>query len=373
MRICHHCADYMTESIGNMSKHFKIKHPCSSNTLYTYEDAEKLSKDRDYLFMIDRRNLELSDYIFIVTYYTNKENIIKKGFKSKKLVEENEKIEMAKEEEEKSFQKHECPNCKKRFCAKYNLERHMENPNACVRKSCLKEIKKKNQEIIQQIQHNHNHNNFYTTQNIQNISNNNNNTNHNTYHVSIKDFIKENYDLSHISNDFYARKDFFLYPNLLRMIMENKKNHNIFFSNGEAIIYTDNELNRMSSDKAGYLILDKLNKSFNEILYQQDDETQQYYHFISKYYYVIKGHYKHDTIFKDYDVEEQQFVYTASSSLFRSRDKYLAKMMSTLDVCKDSAKKHMYFNIDEIRNIPTLNPNIEDFASAKMRYRDLKD
>jgi hypothetical protein len=70
--------------------------------------------------------------------------------------------------------------------------------------------------------------------------------------------------------------------------MENKKNHNIFFSNGEAIIYTDNELNRMSSDKAGYLILDKINKSFNEILYQQDEETQQYYHFISMYFYVIK-------------------------------------------------------------------------------------
>jgi hypothetical protein len=27
----------------------------------------------------------------------------------------------------------------------------------------------------------------------------------------------------------------------------------------------------------------------------------------------------------------------------------------------------------EIKDIPLINPSIEDFASAKMRYRDLKD
>ncbi len=224
--------------------------------------------------------------------------------------------------------------------------------------------------------HNNSINNNYTqninNNNTQNI-NNNNNTNHNTYNVSIKDFVSDNYDISHIKDDFYEQKDFFLYPNFLRMIMENKKNQNIIFSSGEAIIYTDNELNKMSSDKAGYLILDKLNQSFNQLFYRQNDETKEYYKFISKYYYVIKGHYKHDTIFKDYDVNTQQFVYTASSNLFRSRDKYLTKIIGVLDPFKDSAKENMYLNIDQIKNIPVLNPNIEDFASTKMRYRDLKD
>ena len=33
----------------------------------------------------------------------------------------------------------------------------------------------------------------------------------------------------------------------------------------------------------------------------------------------------------------------------------------------------MAISINEINNIPLINPNIEDFASVKMRYRDLKD
>jgi hypothetical protein len=223
-------------------------------------------------------------------------------------------------------------------------------------------------DIINQV-----NNNMINNFNTQNILNKNSNTRNNTYNVSIKDFISDNYDISHIKNDFYQRKDFFLYPNFLRVIMENKKNQNILFVNGEAIIYTDNELNKMSSEKAGYLILDKLDQSFQELLYKQDDETRKYYSFITKYYYVIKGHYKHDTIFKDYDVNDRRFVYTASSNLFRSRDKYLTKMVGVLDFFHDSAKENMYINIDQIKNIHTLNPNIEDFASIKMRYRDLRD
>jgi hypothetical protein len=33
----------------------------------------------------------------------------------------------------------------------------------------------------------------------------------------------------------------------------------------------------------------------------------------------------------------------------------------------------MSIHLSEISDIPTMNPNIEDFASIKMRYRDLKD
>jgi hypothetical protein len=155
--------------------------------------------------------------------------------------------------------------------------------------------------------------------------------------------------------------------------MENKKNQNIYFLDKEAIIYTDRGLNKMSSDKAGYLILDKLSQSFNQLLYRQDDETQNFYAFIQKYYYVIKGHYKHDTIFKDYDVDMRQFVYTANSSSFRSRDRYLSKMITTLQPIQDSTRTNMNIHIDNLNTIYTLNPNIEDFASVKMRYRDLKD
>jgi hypothetical protein len=157
------------------------------------------------------------------------------------------------------------------------------------------------------------------------------------------------------------------------MIMENEKNQNIFFANNEAIVYTDNELNKMSSDKAGYLILDKLSQSFNQLYYQQDKEAQEYFAFIVKYYSVLKGQYKHDTIYKDYNVDEQRFFYTSNSSLFRSRDKYLNKMVSTINRNSENVRKNMNVSIDNLKDIPIMNPNIEDFASIKMRYRDLRD
>jgi hypothetical protein len=172
---------------------------------------------------------------------------------------------------------------------------------------------------------------------------------------------------------FYQQKDFFIYPNFLNMIMQNKKNQNLFFANGEAIFYSDNELNKMSSDKAGYLILDKLSQSFDEVLYKQDEEAREYFKFISKYYYVLKGHYKHDTIFKDYDVDNRQFFYTSQGNLFRSRDKYLTKITGTVNKFGDEIRSQMNIDGLDIKNIPLINPNIEDFASVRMRYRDLKD
>jgi hypothetical protein len=129
----------------------------------------------------------------------------------------------------------------------------------------------------------------------------------------------------------------------------------------------------MSSDKAGYLLLEKLSQSFQQLINQQDDRVRDYYSFVTKYYYVIKGHYKHDTIFKDYDVEEQKFTYTAQGNLFRSRDKYLSKMMTTANHFSDDVRQNMNIKGDDVKNIPLINPNIEDYASIKMRYRDLRD
>jgi hypothetical protein len=212
-------------------------------------------------------------------------------------------------------------------------------------------------------------------QNIQNIGtqNNNNNTQNNNYNFAIKDFVNDRYDISHIKDSFYEKKDFFLYPNFLQMIMENEKNRNIFFVDKEAVFLMDNELNKMSSDKAGYMILDKLSESFDQLLYRQDKEARDYYSFITKYYHVIKGHYKHDTIFKDYNVDKQQFFYTSQGNLFRSRDKYLTKIVGTVNKFSDDVRTQMNIDGLDIKNIPLINPNIEDFASVRMRYRDLKD
>ena len=223
----------------------------------------------------------------------------------------------------------------------------------------------------------------YNNCNIQN--NNNNNTLNSTYNLSIRDFVNDKYDLSHIKDDFYLQKDFFLYHNFLKAIMQNKNNQNIFFSNnnngqqvgGEAIIYTDTnevgELNKMTSDKAGYMILEKLSQSFDEVCYKNDKDTENYFEFIKKYYHVVKGHYKHDTIGKEYDIDEKRFIYTANSRLFRSRDKYLNKMIKTLEPIKNNVRENMCISLDQINDIQMINPNIEDFSSVKMRYRDLKN
>ncbi len=218
-----------------------------------------------------------------------------------------------------------------------------------------------------------NNNHLTNINNIQNNNNANNNTNNNTYHLDIKDFIHDRYDLSHINEKFYEQKDFFLFHNFLRAIMENEKNHNIFFSGNDAIIYSDKELNRMSSDKAGFMILDKLSQSADQLLLYQTEETRKCFDFIQNYYRIVKGQYKHDTISKIYDIDKKQFVYTSNSRDFRSRDTHLCKIISTLNECKNNTRERMMINLDQINEIQLLNPSIEDFASAKMRYRDLRD
>ncbi len=315
---------------------------------------------------------------------TGETNNIEKNETTKKTVKKRNEQKMI-EFDELYFNKEKnlyvCDKCYSEYTRKYNLTKHMDNSKSCEyqqkinnlmensKKIALlkkeKEMKEK-ENILQHITQN------IGNVNIQNIHNNNN-TQNNMYNVSLKDFIHDNYDITHIKDSFYQTKGFFIYHNLLRVIMENKNNHNVFFVDGEAIIYTDNEINKMSSDKAGYLILDKLSKSVDQLIYRQSEESQKYYEYISKYYHVVKGHFKHDTIFKDYDVDEKKFIYTSQSSLFRSRDKYLSKIISTTNKFSNEIREHMNLDSFDIKNIPLVNPNIEYYASVRMRYKDLKD
>jgi hypothetical protein len=383
MYICHYCIDYKTESISDLIKHFKRKKECPCNTIYTYTEAKELSKKK-YHFTFDIKNLTRNDFIFIITHYTNKDNTIKDIFiknQNENKLQNQLQLQIKNENESQNdfdtqIQNNICPGCNQKFLNIYTLKRHLENKDACEKRQktnkIFDEIKRKNEIIQEKEIINHNINNTFVD-NSKNINIQNNNNNSNSYNFQIKDFIHERYDISHIKDEFYTQKDFFLYHNFLKIIMENKKNQNIFFSNNEAIVYTDNELCKMNSDKAGYLILDKLNQSFQQLINKQDEESKKYYEFISNYYRIILGHYKHDTIHKDYDVDERRFIYTANSNMFRSRDKYLMKIISTLNAYKNGARENMFLELDELKDIPTMNPNIEDFASIKMRYRDLKD
>ncbi len=390
MYICHYCIEYKTSSLSDLTRHFKRKNKCKCSTIMSYDDCKILSKNKKYEFTFDTNNLSKNDYIYIITHYTDENNIIQKNFKLNNILIKNTDTNLLVDNQEiKEDIKDNniyCNNCGTQFAKLYNLERHLTTEGACEKKKKKKELLDYNKQLCNKINKkdelnqninntfiNNVHNNNVQNINNSNVQNNNNNTQNSTYNVSIRDFVNDTYDLSHINDSYYQKKDFFLYHNFLKMIMENKNNQNIFFSENEAIMYSDNELNKMSSDKAGYLILDKLSQSFNEFLYKQDAEAREYYKFITKYYHVVKGHYKHDTIFKEYDVNEQRFIYTANSNLFRSRDKYLSKMVTTLGKVRGSTLENMSINIDELKDIPMLNPNIEDFASVKMRYRDLKD
>ncbi len=418
--ICHYCVEYKTSIRKDMVKHFNRKIKCNCNSIISYENAKILTLSKKYYFYININNLSNNDLLFIVNHYNETNNHIYSNFKNIDLKilnnEENEENEENEDYEEKDdydieeddnsiidleedshndvYKKNEefkkkyynkeknryvCDLCFSEYKSKQNMFKHLMNKKNCLYKRNMKKIleenieksmtiltktKENNEKISSNIVQNYNFNNV---QNIQNNLQNNN------ISISIKDFVNENYDLTHIHDSYYQNKDFFLYNNFLKMILENEKNQNIFFSNNEAFIYTENELNKMSSDKAGYIILDKLSKSFGQLLSNQDEESKDYYSFITKYYYLLKGQYKHDTIYKEYDINEKKFVYTSHSNLFRSRDKYLNKMISTVNKHSDNTIKNMNVHMNELKEIPLINPNIEDFVSIKMRYRDLKD
>ncbi len=404
--ICHYCFKHFTINKYDIKKHFDRKKKCICSTIIPYEECKKLSLTKKFIFTFEIETLTHDDLLFITTHYTDTENFINSNFRQINLqnfiqsaqnsiyqyknnlkqtnsllhIENQFENQIEKKEFDKLYyhpdkDKYICNICFAEYISKQNMLKHLQNEKQCASNQERNEIIKKNQEkaliLLQKEAQNQQIYNTYI-QNNQNNNNQNHNTHHNTYNFSMRDFVHENYDLTHIKDSFYAKKDFFIYSNFLQAIMENKKNQNIFFADNEAIIYSDKELNKMSSDKAGYLVLDKLSQSFTQLMNKQPDETRDFYSFVTKYYNVLKGQYKHDTIFKDYDVDERRFVYTSNSALFRSRDKYLSKISTTVNKYGNGARENMNLHIQDIKAIPTINPNIEDYASVKMRYRDLR-
>jgi hypothetical protein len=210
--------------------------------------------------------------------------------------------------------------------------------------------------------------------NVQNnISNTQNVHNKNDLNLSLKDFIHENYDLTHIEDSFYKRDDFFIFDVFLEKIMMNARNQNIYLNeeNTDAIIFTENDLNMISTDKVGYLILDKLDKSITQYIGSVDEETQKTLKFIQDYYRIIKGQYRIDTIYKIYNVKTKSFEYGSSSGLFRCRDKNRNKVIVVINKFNAEARR-LLRRFEKGGAILRLEPNIEDFLSARCRYKDLK-
>jgi hypothetical protein len=236
-------------------------------------------------------------------------------------------------------------------------------------------------------------------QNIVNSFNNNNLNVQNNYNnaptikLEVNDFGRETYSYNHIPKSFIKQDDFYLYKNFLNKLMENKDNQNIYFmnydedikaENRKAIVYADEILYKINEDKAIFMMLEKLKNTMDSILLskkytnsliensaESDEENKKLEEKIAeikKYYHVISGHFKHDTIFKDYDVKDKQFYNLAHKR--RSRDIY------TLNI-KDIVNEHgtpisEISNNNSIQQLHNFNPDIEDYASTRLRNKDLK-
>lgn len=214
-------------------------------------------------------------------------------------------------------------------------------------------------------------NNLHNLNNTNIFNNNfhNSNMNKNNYNLVMNDFIKDNYDLTHINDEYYKNKDFFMFHNFLDQVMLNEKNRNIYFNDDKAIYLNDNEINKMSDEKAGLLLLHKLGKSFDYLIDKQDDETKQFYSFIPNYYRIIQGQYKFDTLYKEYDIDNKKFISTGDNNMFRARDRHLMKIKKVLEKYSNTTRKKLNNYLDN-GEILTFEPNIEDFISKRYRYKD---
>ncbi len=382
--ICNYCVDYKTLYKSDMKKHLTKKYKCKPfSEKYTFEKAYDISMCRTYNLKFNCDHLDKKDFAFIVHNYINIHNQVEEDFTNTSLIKannENNTIECIKKEKntklEKSFV---CPDCNKSFTSKQNLIKHADNKSLCEYNqkynAIIEKANRKNSEQIVSNSYSHNQNIFNAIQTINNNIQNNQSNTHNTsnVHIKVNDFMNDRYDITHISDDFYKQKDFFLFNNFLEQIMLNKNNHNIYFidDNTKAIIYTEDNLNKVSSEKVGYVILEKLEQALQQVLYKQDEDIKKYYDFINKYFRVLKGQYKHDTIYKVYDVNEQKFIYTSSSYLYRSRDKNLSKIISIINKHHSETKSNLSKYSDN-QEIITVEPNIEDFMSRRCRYKDLK-
>ncbi len=383
--ICNYCVEYKTNYKGDIKKHFTKKNKCKSYLeKYSFEEAFNISVIRRYTFTFDTSNLCKKDYAFIINNYINIDNYISEDFTNTNLILENNNqeykiknnMELINIEEDGEDNKFICYDCLTEYSSKRYLLNHMENKSLCEYKRKYNlYLKKAEEEKINKINNKQNiliNNGNIINNNFQNnVQNNGDNGN---LKIVVNDFMNEKYDLTHISDDFYKQKDFFTFNKFFEQIMLNKKNHNIYFidNNNSAIIYTEDELNKVSSEKIGYIILEKIEQAFNQMYYKQDDEAKEYYKFIHKYYHVIKGQYKHDTIYKIYDIDEMQFKYTTNSRCNRARDKNLGKIINIVNKYHSDTKNNLSKINNNNQEILTIEPNIESFVSRRTRYKDLK-
>ncbi len=425
--VCHRCF-YISFSKNDMNKHCNKKNLCKANynCLYSDNEFKELSVNNRYYFMEHTVNINLlsiSQLICLVTKYNN--NIIniinnvselsnynnKKSLVQNKNLEENlknnlknnlednleenlednleenleenlENKELVKKEDYTVYidgvRKFKCLRCGSIYLRKENLERHFKNSKNCESRRIfnLTVIEKKelnNMNHPSQINIQNLNNNVQNNNNIQNIQNINNNSSQNNYNFELKDFVENNYSHSHIPRNAIQNKDFYLHKNFLNLIMENDENKNIYFDGKYAFVYTDGGLKRIQSDKAGYLVLEKLDKAIISYIYSNPQSLKEDFSYVDRYYSVMKNKYIFDTIHKPYNLETRKFDYCETRNI-RTRDKCLSEITQICNLHKDKTKEIMKIKeYDKYEIDANYQVNIPNYESSRTRNKGFID
>jgi hypothetical protein len=415
--ICYFCLQYKSTRKGDLEKHLSKNKKCTLTytpvDMMDFEKAAQLSLNNRYFFLFDHSKLLFNDYIYIVNNFRDKINYIKyedvinsntylknnierikkeerKNIKNE-VQEENqdENQEEIQEENPKEVKLFKCTFCEKEYTSKQNLLIHLKNKKMCENTQLLNKMLEQSQlknvsealtnskQLQEAVINNFNQNN--TNCNVQNNTFNNSPM----IKLEVTDFGRDVYTYSHIPKSYIKEDDFYLYPNFLNKILENEQNQNIYFMNHDentksenkkALIYADETLYKINEDKAIYMILEKLSttmKYFINKSYKNDEEKEKdkaKLDEIHRYYRVVNGHFKHDTIFKDYDLEDKQFYNLTHKR--RSRDVYTAKIKNIINSHGTPISQINNSNLNH--SFELYNPDIEDYASTRVRNKDLK-
>ncbi len=401
--ICY-CCLHITFLKSDLEKHLNKKEPCEANyncLLSKDEIKHKSLFNRFYLLEpLKIKELEKYHLIMLVTQYNNGLNIItniNEINKKNDLLIINDSIINKLDEEIKEIKniqniddyivnidnkkRYKCFKCNTIYKKKISLIEHFDNVELCnKRKEINKAIENDKSDRINKILHNEqiNKNNQVINNNIQNnnIQNNNiqnNNTSLNNYSVGLKDFIENNYSHSHIPRDVILNKDFYLHKNFLNLILENDENKNIYFDGKYAFIYTDGGLKRIQSDKAGYLVLEKLDKAIISYIYSNPQSLKEDFSYVDRYYSVMKNKYIFDTIHKPYNLDTKKFDYCETRNI-RTRDKCLSEITHICNLHKDKTKQIMKEKEYDKYEIDTsYQVNIPNYESSRTRNKGFID
>ena len=423
--VCHCCLRYRSLQTTDMKRHFNKKYPCSIlyKTPLSRTMLCELTIMKKYVFTeLKLNSLTNDDIFFILHNYHDRINYIDQKYRSVKNIieqfqsdqlETNKNINTEQGDTnihikttdvltpsvinllgeprltEKEYEL-KCYDCHAIFTKRSSLARHIKSGKQCalnrvLYENKLKHLGKYTKSDTVSKNTDSSSGNINIGGNVEFIGNVTNNTQNNNTHlesktmIEVRDFIHDIYDHSHLDYRELSN-DFFLLENFLGLMMENKVNHNIVYMDSDfsnAIVYTRNDLRKMPSDKVGFIMLQKLHKTMNDMIQHlcKVNDHKQEMNYLSKYYRIITDKYRCDTTYREYDVQTKTFYSTQQGSQLRCRDEYLADIIRVLNKHRTQIKQDIFQGIapDDINaEYILINPNIEDFSSVRARYRDMK-